>query len=541
MLIVGIFISCESENTLNKTILQADKLLNASPDSAYLLLNAIAEPNKLPKRDYAAWCLNYTNAQYKLQKEIKSDSLILIAVNYYRNRDLPKQSGRAYYLLGYIMELMKENKKALEAYKEAEHRLMPTEENKLKGLVQFNMGYMCMQNEMYQQSLHYFKQSLHYFKLCNEYKYQAYACREMSNMYYQQNVSLDSVMLFSNRALKIALQAGDSVNYYNILARQGELLYNKDYKRSKGLLLKGYRYFPSQKSYYGSFLAYVYAKLNQPDSANYYLQQSLSSNVNAPTKIIGYHAAALIAKHKNENDKAYYYLEKSYMMRDSLYKVNIQNQLYRIDKQYDTAQKEIENIALNVENRTQIIWITLLVIAVLTMMIVLLLISSRNKKRHAIFEMEKQQLEFDVETKHMLNIQKQELLLVKLQNRIENTLRFNKLEKGLLKLEKKETFVQEITRQSIIMENEWHFYIDEVNKLYENRINGLKLNFGELTLSDLMVIVLICLKVKIPDACNLLEMTTNTMYKRRNTIKIRLNLDKDVDLEGWVMNYIIER
>ena len=210
MLFAGIFVSCQSEYTYNDTILQAEKLLNVSPDSAYSLLSSITNPKQLPNGDYAAWCLNYTNAQYKLQKEIKSDSLIMIAVNYYKKRDLPKQSGRAYYLLGYIMELLNENKKAMEAYKEAENRLMPTEENKLKGLVQFNMGYMSMQDEVYQQSLNYFKQSLRYFQQCKEYKYQAYVYREMSNMYHQLNMPFDSVMLFSNMALNIAQQAGDS-------------------------------------------------------------------------------------------------------------------------------------------------------------------------------------------------------------------------------------------------------------------------------------------------------------------------------------------
>ncbi|MEI7503872.1 MAG: hypothetical protein WCJ61_11365 [Paludibacter sp.] len=539
ILLVGVLVSCHSEYTQNTTILQAEKQLNTSPDSAYLLLTSIAEPNHLPKADYAAWCLNFTNAQYKLQKEIKSDSLIMISVNYYKNQNLPKQSGRAYYLLGYVMELLNENKKAMEAYKEAEYRLKPTDENKLKGLVRFNMGYMCMQDEMYQQSLSYFKQSLHYFKQCKEYKYQAYNYREMSNMMHRLNAPLDSVMLFSNMALKIALQAGDSANYYSILSRQGEILYNKDYKRSKVLLLKGYRYFPSMQSHYGLFLAYVYAKLNQSDSAKYYLQQSMVHKKNSPDKVLEYHAAALIAKHRNENDKAYYYMEKSYLIRDSLYQVNIQSQLYKIDKQYDSTQKEIENVELNLENRTKVVWIALLVVVILVVLIILLLISIRNKNKHEKLAVEKQNLVFEVERNQIRNIQKRELLLLKLNSKINNTLQFNKLGQGLLQHQKQEIFIQEITRQSIIEENEWNIYIAEVNNVFENRLISMKENFGELTLTDLMVIALICLKVKINDACNLLQMTKNTMYARRKRIKKRLGLEMEVDLDDWLLNYVM--
>jgi hypothetical protein len=540
LLFAGIFVSCQSDYTQNETILEAEKLLNASPDSAYSLLSSITNPKQLPKVDYAAWCLNYTNAQYKLQQEIKSDSLILISVNYYKNKDLPKQSGRAYYLLGYVMELQGENKKAMEAYKEAEHRLMPTEENKLKGLVQFNMGYMSMQDEVYQQSLNYFKQSLHYFQQCKEYKYQAYAYREMANMYYQQNMSFDSVMLLSNLALKISLQAGDSANYYSIVARQGEMLYNKDYKRSKGLLLKGYRYFPMQKLHYGAFLAYVYAKLQQSDSAQYYLQPCLSVS-NTSNKVLAYSAASLIAKNKTDYKKAFDYLEKSYMLRDSIYQANSNDQLYRIDQQYNSVQKDIETAALKLDNSNKIIWITVLTIAILVVLIILLLISNRNKKKHAIHAIEKQNLEFEMETKHNKYLQKREMLLIKLNNKIDNTLQFNSLNKNLLQQDKKEMFMQEIAKQSILDEYEWLFYINEVNSLFDNRLISLQQKFSELTTLDLIVIALICLKVNITNSCNLLDMTKNTMYVRRKTIKKRLRLDVDVELERWVMNYVTEK
>ena len=85
--------SCEGGNTKNETILQAESLMFTVPNSAYRLLSSIPHPEKLSKADYAAWCLNYTHAQYKLYKDIKSDSIICIAVNYYEHTNLSKQSG----------------------------------------------------------------------------------------------------------------------------------------------------------------------------------------------------------------------------------------------------------------------------------------------------------------------------------------------------------------------------------------------------------------------------------------------------------------
>jgi len=108
-----ILASCKPKYTENETILRAESLLNSAPDSAYYLLLSIKYPERLSKADYAAWCIHYTNAQYKLYKEIKSDSLIQLAINYYSKSDLTKYNGTAHYLSGCISQMHKNNKKAM--------------------------------------------------------------------------------------------------------------------------------------------------------------------------------------------------------------------------------------------------------------------------------------------------------------------------------------------------------------------------------------------------------------------------------------------
>ncbi len=157
------FSSCLSNYTENRTILKAEKLLNTSPDSAYSLLIGIKNPEKLSKADYAAWCLHYTHAMYKLQKKIESDNLIQISIKYYSNGSLPKYSGTAWYLLGCINSLHNKKPEAVSAFKRAEDILKNSNENKLNGLVAFNIGYTSMQDELYSHSLSYFRKSLKYF------------------------------------------------------------------------------------------------------------------------------------------------------------------------------------------------------------------------------------------------------------------------------------------------------------------------------------------------------------------------------------------
>jgi hypothetical protein len=539
IIVILLIVSCKSHYTKNEMILRAESLLNTAPDSAFQLLTSIPQPKKLPRADYAAWCLQYTHAQYKLYKNIKSDSIIRVAVKYYRKKNLPIQSGTAYYLLGCISKLQNNNKEAMKAYKMAEDILKPTNENNLKGLVDYNIGRIYMQDELFLQSLTYVKQSLTYFVLAKNTKYMAYSYREISNMYHQLNYPINSVMHLSNMALELSKQAGDSLNYYYILSRQGELLYDKDYVRSKNYILQGYRYFKAQRPYYAAYLSFIYSKLNKPDSAKYFLQVSLTDTVNPNLKVIKYLAAAYVTKSEKNNDKSFKYFEKAYASRDSIFQQNIRSQLYRIDKQYDLTRKEKENATLKLANRNNIILITLLIILVMLGFIIFLLMNNRNKKKQAMYQIEKQRLEFEIKTKHIENTQKRKLLLSNLHNRAENTLRLKQLKVGLSHQEKQEAFMEAITKQSILSEKEWQYYIDEVNSIFDNKIVLYSKANPLLTKSDLLVIALICIGLDIADSCSLLNMTKNAMYHRRKIIRERIGLSKEVDLSEWIRQNLV--
>lgn len=538
ILFVIFLVSCNHPYTNNHTILQAEALLNASPDSAYRLLSSIPHPEKLPAADYAAWCLQFTHAGYKSYQDIKSDSIIRIAVNYYDKSNLPAYSGTAYYLWGCILRLQHKNNEAMGAFKFADDILATTNNANLKGLVDFNIGTIYIEDDLYDQALVYYRKSLAWFKLSNNKRYQAYDYRGISIIYTKLNYTFKTIRYYTDLAIKLSKEAGDTTNYYDNLSYLGELLYYRDYAFSKSLLLRAYNFFPSRRGEYATFLAFTYSHLNRTDSANYYLRISFADTVFDSPKLLKSLSAAYVAKAGGNQNQAFQYLENAYNIRESVFNTKIHSQLYQIDRQFDLTKKENENAALKIANRNEIILITFLVIAVLFILIILLLINSRYKKKQIENELEKQRMEFDLKTKQMENERKRELLASKFQHKIGNTLHFNRLKKGFMQNEKQETFIHEITKQSVLAENEWQHFIDEVNNLFEGRIYRLQEKYHELTLTDLIVITLISLKVNIPDACDLLDMTKNTLYARRKTIKKRMGLDTEMELEEWINNYM---
>ena len=532
------FLSCQTEYTKNKIILHAEAVVLTFPDSAFRLLQSIPHPEKLSKADYAAWCLQYSYTLSKLNQDITSDSIIRVAVNYYENSRLQDQSGTAYYLLGRILQNSNKNKEAMNAFKKAEYILKPTKLIDLKGLVDFEIGYLYMLDETFSESLIYFKKSLNYFISTTNIKYQAYAYREISDIYYQLYYPFEKVMLLSNRALKLSKQSGDSLNYYSILGQQGELLFDKNYERAKEYLLKAYRYFPILRPNYASLLSYTYIMLNKPDSANYYVRIAKMDTTHTKYNVGRYFTEAYVAKYEGNKDKAFTLYEKAYSLRNKFFKQSMISQMHIIDKQFDLTKLQSEKATLKIENRNKVIVIGLLFIIVLVVLIIFLVVHNRNKKKQMEDMIEKQALKNSLEVKNTENNLKKELLLSKLTLRMENTLQLNRLKMGLSKQVKLDDFIKEISVQSTVSQADWNFYTQEVNHIFDNKISGLSASHTQLTVSDIKVITLICLRMDISDCCNLLNMSKDTMYHRRGIIKKRLGLDSKVDLEKWVWELI---
>lgn len=540
-LLILIFSGCGNRYTQNETILKAESLLFNYPDSAFNLLISIKKPEKLSKADYAAWCLHLTHSQYKLYMDIKSDSLIKIAVQYFDETSLNTYSGTSYYLWGCILEIKNNSKSAMYAYKKANDYLDKTELYDVKGLVCYKIGNLYLLDEYYNESEDYFKRSLSCFEKSNNTKYQAYAYRAIAELLFRQNSKLSEILLITERCLELSKKANDKAYYYDNLVFKANVLMTSDLNMSKNLLLSSFHNSPNKNNNLSVSLSFIYSKLNMADSAIYYSKFIQNSKQDKNILLLNYLTRAYIASCEKKNDSAFNFMETAYELQDSIYKQSIREQLIRVDKQYDLSKKEAEKAKLEIQNQKNIILIAFLSIMILAILLILLFITNLNKKRQDQLIIEKQKLEFDVKAKQVENDKNLKILLTELQNKIDNTLHFKRIQSNLAKVEKKEEFIAEITRQSVLNNIERQFYIYEADKLFDGRIMNLKSDFPQLTDSDLIVISLICIGIDITNSILLLDYANiNTMYIRRNRIKKHLGLDKSTDLEKWLRKQVVE-
>ncbi len=542
-----IFIGCKHKYTQNQTILRAEKMLNTSPDSAYQLLTTIKNPEALSKADYAAWSLHYTHAQYKLYFDIKSDSLLKIAVDYYADSDLNLYSGTAYYLWGCVSELNSDEKKALYAFRRA-NDLISTRENtdkqylRIKGLINYRISNLFLADEYNNEAEKNIDIAIEMFRKLNDYKYLAYCHRIKAEILYRQEKPIPTILKEAEICQNLALKDSSIDLYNNILTFKGKILIAHNINESKNTLLESYKSSNNNQQELFSLLHYVYAKLNNADSAKFFQKLLVIDNTDLNRILLLKLSQSYTLLNEDSTKMAFASFEQAYDLREKIHKKNIKEQLIRIDKQYDFSKKEGEKAKLEIKNKNNMLLIAFLSVTVLAVLLILLFITTNNKKRQAVLKIEKQQLEFNIKTKEVENDRKLKILHSNLKNKIDNTLIFKKLQTNFSKAERKEEFIASITSQAVLTNKEWQFYIDEANDLFDGNLVKLKVNYPQLTDADMIAIALICLGISIGDSIVLLDSSSiHTMYVRRNRIKNHLGLDKSIDLEEWIKEFVISK
>ena len=109
------FNACHNSNTAPQLQL-ADSLIDKRADSALCILEKLSIEEISNKSAKAMYALLLTEALDKNFKSHRNDSLILIAVDYYKDNSNNKLKTKAYYYLGRVYQDNKEYIKATEAY-----------------------------------------------------------------------------------------------------------------------------------------------------------------------------------------------------------------------------------------------------------------------------------------------------------------------------------------------------------------------------------------------------------------------------------------
>lgn len=316
-LVIGL-IACHPR-TERPTLERAEAWMDSHPDSAQQLLEAIPQPEKLSKEEYATWCLLVTQARDKNYVVHTSDSVIDVAVRYFGERNDSHRKAQAYYCQGRVLADLDISGEALTAYLNAEEAVKETSDRDLEARICNHLGMLYWWNQHTRESLHWYQK--------------AYCAYEQIN----DTSGVVNVLLNIGSCMLDLGQPDSALFYANqayCLAEEGQV--------------------DSQKIYILSSLANCYSEMGVYKEA---LQLNLQSLAYGETSLNRYYAIGELYEQLGQSDSAIYYAEKALLSNDLyvrcsssrlLYKVYVQEQNYpealRYNEQYVSLRDSIEDL-----------------------------------------------------------------------------------------------------------------------------------------------------------------------------------------------------
>ena len=214
---------CNDPKPVTDALTRAEALMNEYPDSAWAVLNTLSPDEMGQNRTRAHYALLYTQAQDKTYRDETNDSLISIAVDYYRHTDDARRKFLSYYYKCRVHFTTKDYLGATTCYMEAEQLADEVGDDYLAGLLYAELGRIYRLYYDYPKSLEAHQKAAECYERAGKIRHRNYMWYNQSGIYrnineYEQSermlrLSLDAGKIAADKSL-IILCLGDLVMMY---------------------------------------------------------------------------------------------------------------------------------------------------------------------------------------------------------------------------------------------------------------------------------------------------------------------------------------
>ena len=376
---------------------QAEELIWTTPDSALHILESISTSRHLTGKEQADYALLLSLAQYRCYIPVSSDSLINLAIEYYKDKNDADKKGAAFYVKGCILEeYTKDIPNALLAYKEAEMCIPDMNEKRYVARIYSSLGYINKKSFHFDPAKEYYQKAVQANIDGKDTVAYASNLLNLSTLYYTLHQA-DS----ANRCISTLIDIADSLNdldlqvkiYNNIANRK---IFEKNYAEAEKYLIHAIRlsspHFPDKLSL---GLANLYAYTGQKEKADSLFTHLLSCpdllvRSNSYLDLLNY----FLASHPQEHS----YLNHYIALTDSIYKENRAEEVGKIQQKYDNE------VLARTNDQLYFKWILTSVVGSLICIIAVTFLQKKWRKANAL----QKQIEELEEKKKVLTSSSQE-------------------------------------------------------------------------------------------------------------------------------------
>ena len=376
---------------------QAEELIWAAPDSALHILESISTSRHLTGKEQADYALLLSLAQYRCYIPVSSDSLINLAIEYYKDKNDADKKGAAFYVKGCILEeYTKDIPNALLAYKEAEMCIPDMNEKRYVARIYSSLGYINKKSFHFEPAKEYYQKAVQANIDGKDTVAYASNLLNLSTLYYTLHQA-DS----ANRCINTLIDIADSLNdldlqvkiYNNIANRK---IFEKNYAEAEKYLIHAIRlsspHFPDKLSL---GLANLYVYTGQKEKADSLVTHLLSCpdllvRSNSYLDLLNY----FLTSHPKERS----YLNHYITLTDSIYKENRAEEVGKIQQKYDNE------VLARTNDQLYFRWILTSVVGSLICIIAVTFLQKKWRKANAL----QKQIEELEEKKKVLTSSSQE-------------------------------------------------------------------------------------------------------------------------------------
>ncbi|WP_288206355.1 tetratricopeptide repeat protein [uncultured Parabacteroides sp.] len=540
-------VSCSNRTSVSTELDKARSLMEIASDSSLAILDNITSPEKLSEKEYAAYCLLLTQALDKNYYIHDSDSLIIIATNYYEKHNDLLSLALSYYYAGRVYSDMQDALQAQQYYLKALALGESLNQPELLVKVNNNLGTLYSYQDIYEMALPLYKKTLSFLEKTNDSTSISFALRNIARVF-TETQQQDSAIYYYQQAIKMATPQSISALQNGL----GSLyLKTEKYDEAYNCIQKAIQYCNKPKLLYPFYLnlGEYYYKTMQYDSAQHYLNRSLQSPI-LYTQAGSLYFLAQIEKQKLDFKNYLKYWDQYELLRDSIdhdshfENIRIAQSMFNYQRIADEKNK-YEHEATQ---RMIIIYQILIIITALLIIFFFFFKKEQQKKKRLLDLKEKlykQSLEYLEENKKKIALLEQELssgqetigdvkrqlfetrkLMLEMENR-QISLKHDTMHLVEQDLRKSILYTKIHQTEEKLSDSEWSELFLLVDATYPNFKKGLLELCSRISLEELRICYLVKIDIPVKRIAILMNITSSGVSQCRRRLYKKLTKEAE--------------
>ena len=515
---------------------RAEALMYPYPDSALHILQAMTPPTDELNR--ATWALFTTQAKYKLY-QTQSDSLLNIALPYFLENGDAQRKALALYYKASLYKEHKEIEKAQEFYYQAIKEVEKTEDYVLGHLIYAGLGGLYLYRDLIDYAKEVYIKAYDYAQMANNKKAIIASCMYLGRIEKELH-NYNKAIVYYNEAITLSKEINASemlVSALNDLALG--YMYSKDFQNALHYIKESIKIAEKDsleinESRYTT-IGQIYLKLNQLDSAEFYIKKALTSS-NVYRLENAYITLHNIYNKKNLYKEASSSLAKAWIYNDSITKLDKSRTLIEMQEKYDQQKvKDEAETELRLQKQRTQMYIGIIIVVVL-----LAGVYARHRYRQRIARLAEAEERIDTLSRMLEEAQQatneddafvkrmllQQLGVIRL---VANTptAQNQALLRRLAELGNDQVPVEEL----IV----WEDLYPIIDRLYNRFHTRLKERYGSLlTDKEIQTCCLLCAGFSTKEIGVITHQSASSIYVRKTSIRKKIGAEEGADIVGFV-------